>query len=89
MEIKLHLPWMMLTKETRITSPLDGATISNKAAECLKILLKCIAVVPYEKEALWKIPSPVKELTSNNPKLHLTLLAVKGSLHVNILIASL
>lgn len=43
---------MMLTKETRITSPLDGATISNKAAECLKILLKYIAVVPYEKEAL-------------------------------------
>lgn len=35
---------MMLTKETIIISPLDGATISNKAAECLKILLKSIAV---------------------------------------------
>lgn len=32
----------MLTKETRIISPLDGATISNKAAGCLEISLKYI-----------------------------------------------
>lgn len=32
----------MLAKGTRIISPLDGATISNKAAACLKISLKYI-----------------------------------------------
>lgn len=49
-KIKLHLSWAMLTKETRIISPLDGATISNKAAGCLKISLKYILWCPMRKD---------------------------------------
>lgn len=51
-KIKLHLSWMMLTKERRIISPLDGAAISNKVAGCLKISFKYVAVVPCEKSWL-------------------------------------
>lgn len=74
-------------KESRIISPLDGATISNKLNALRFVELYCFSAL--SKSSTVRNPDPGKRTNSKQPRIHLTVLAVEGSLYVNTLIASL